>query len=370
MSKPEKTSETKSDWAKVGPCLYRYKGRTYYALVRHAGKQIRQSLETTDAALAKRRLTKFKSDLEKVDPEVARRSLDAHRLIYEKTISGAASTQTITRLSIRRLVEEWPKESPRELRKIKPTDIKVWLKQYEGLSASTYNHMITDARRFFESAMEDGVLPENPMERIKYRKIPKIVRLTPTTEQFEAIVSNLRSQSANGHGAQDTADTVELAGRLGLGQAELAGIQRQHINLEAGTIQIFRKKTTEAFTIPIYPAAREIIERRVKSMPEEPASPLLPHYNFIKALDGACTRLGLPHFEPRSLRRFFITTALRSGVDAPTVASWQGHRDGGALVLKTYGDEVRMDHSQRMAKLLAPKTHGDNITPFKAEAAA
>lgn len=200
MSKPEKTSGTKSDWAKVGPCLYRYKGRTYYALVRHAGKQIRQSLETTDAALAKRRLTKFKSDLEKVDPEVARRSLDAHRLIYEKTISGAASTQTITRLSIRRLVEEWPKESPRELRKIKPTDIKVWLKQYEGLSASTYNHMITDARRFFESAMEDGVLPENPMERIKYRKIPKIVRLTPTTEQFEAIVSNLRSQSANGHG--------------------------------------------------------------------------------------------------------------------------------------------------------------------------
>jgi integrase len=105
-------------------------------------------------------------------------------------------------------------------------------------------------------------------------------------------------------------------------------------------------------------------------MPEAPTSPLLPHYNFIRALDGACSRLGLPHFEPRSLRRYFITTALRSGVDAPTVASWQGHRDGGALVLKTYGDEVRMDHSQKMAKLLTPKPAGGNVLEFPKEATA
>jgi len=57
-------------------------------------------------------------------------------------------------------------------------------------------------------------------------------------------------------------------------------------------------------------------------------------------------------------------------VDAPTVASWQGHRDGGALVLKTYGDDVRMDHSQRMAKLLDTQPDGHNVVPFQAEALA
>ncbi len=36
--------EQKSDWAKVGPYLYRYKGVTYYALFKLVGKQIRRSL--------------------------------------------------------------------------------------------------------------------------------------------------------------------------------------------------------------------------------------------------------------------------------------------------------------------------------------
>jgi len=321
-------------------------------------------------ALARRKLAKFKSELDKLDPNVASLTLDQHRKDYEQTLSGAESTLTIAKLALRRLCEEWPKSAPREVRKIKPADLRLWLKKYETLSASTTNHMITTARRFFEAAVEGGTIAENPMAKVTYRKIPKLVRLTPTPEQFESIVADLRSQKSNGHGAQDTADTVELAGRLGLGQAELAGICRKHIDLDAGVIKLFRRKTTSAFSVPIYPLARDIIVRRLANLSDDPDTQLLPHYNFRKALEGVCQRLNLPKFEPRALRRFFITQALRAGVDAPTVASWQGHRDGGALVLRTYGDEVRMDHSQRMAKLLAPKPTGDNIAQFKAEAVA
>jgi integrase len=157
---------------------------------------------------------------------------------------------------------------------------------------------------------------------------------------------------------------------LGLGQAELSGIQRKHINLEDGEIVILRKKTQQGFTIPIYPEARAIIERRLEGMVDGPEERLLPYDNCKKGLAAACKRLGFPNFEPRSLRRYFITKALRAGVDVPTIARWQGHRDGGVLIMSVYGDIVRMDHSQKMAKLLAPKPAGDNITPFKAEAAA
>jgi len=364
------TQNQKQTWTKCGPCLYRYNGGSFYAVLRHRGKLIRRSLETEDMALARRKLAKFKSELDKLDPNVASLTLDQHRKDYEQTLMGAESTLTIAKLAIRRLCEEWPQSAPREIRKIKTGDLRLWLKQYETLSASTTNHMITTARRFFEAAVEAGTIAENPMGKLTYRKIPKLVRLTPTTEQFEAIVADLRSQKSNGHGAEDTADTVELAGRLGLGQAELAGIYRKHIELDAGIIKLFRRKTTSAFTIPIFPLAREIIVRRLANMSNDPETQLLPHYNFRKALEGACQRLNLPKFEPRALRRFHITQALRAGVDAPTVASWQGHRDGGALVLRTYGDEVRMDHSQRMAKLLAPPPAGDNIAPFKKEDAA
>jgi integrase len=70
------------------------------------------------------------------------------------------------------------------------------------------------------------------------------------------------------------------------------------------------------------------------------------------ALRGSCKRLGLPHFSPRSLRRMFIVRALEKGVDPRVVAQWQGHNDGGGLILRVYGAWIRQEHAQRMAKLL------------------
>jgi len=70
-----------------------------------------------------------------------------------------------------------------------------------------------------------------------------------------------------------------------------------------------------------------------------------------KALAGACRRLGYPAFSQRSLRRMFITRAIERGVDVKVIAEWQGHRDGGKLILDTYS-HVNRAHSQRMAQLM------------------
>jgi integrase len=283
--------------------------------------------------------------------------------LFESLITGKARTTEAEKLNVRKLVESWPKDAPVILSKIKQSHVLAWLKPYrETLSASSVNHLITTARRFFDLAVKDGVIDRSPAEGIKYAKLSKPMRSTPTDEQFRAIVADLRGQVWNGHGAQDSADFVELAGTLGLGQAELSGIRRQDIDLDAGVIQLFRRKTSQRFTIPIFPDARPIIERRLADMPLEPEARLLPQDNCKKGLAGACRRLGLPHFEPRSLRRFHITRCLRTGIDAPTVAAWQGHRDGGALVLKTYQAEVNMTHSLRMAAMLAPTP--DNVVPM------
>ena len=50
-------------------------------------------------------------------------------------------------------------------------------------------------------------------------------------------------------------------------------------------------------------------------------------------------------------RRCFITRAIEKGVDFKTIASWQGHRDGGVLIAKTYS-HLRNEHSDNMAKKL------------------
>ena len=47
----------------------------------------------------------------------------------------------------------------------------------------------------------------------------------------------------------------------------------------------------------------------------------------------------------------FITRCLELGIDVQTIARLQGHKDGGKLILDTYG-HVSDAHSQRMAQLL------------------
>ena len=47
----------------------------------------------------------------------------------------------------------------------------------------------------------------------------------------------------------------------------------------------------------------------------------------------------------------FITRAIELGVDVKVIAEWQGHRDGGKLILDTYSHVNRV-HSQRMAQLM------------------
>ena len=73
---PEKPAFQKTEV----PCLYRYSSNgVYYALVKHEGKQKRASLETTDKATAKRKLSDFQRDLGKVDSIL--RAIDSARTL-------------------------------------------------------------------------------------------------------------------------------------------------------------------------------------------------------------------------------------------------------------------------------------------------
>ncbi len=66
---------------------------------------------------------------------------------------------------------------------------------------------------------------------------------------------------------------------------------------------------------------------------------------------ASCLRLKSPRFSPRSLRRWLITRAIELGVDFKTIASWQGHQDGGVLIAKIQS-HLRNEHSDAMARKL------------------
>jgi integrase len=67
------------------------------------------------------------------------------------------------------------------------------------------------------------------------------------------------------------------------------------------------------------------------------------------SLSRAAETVGCPRITHHDLRHLFTTRCIESGVDIPTVSRWLGHKDGGALLMKTYG-HLRNHHSLNMAQ--------------------
>ena len=238
-------------------------------------------------------------------------------------------------------------------------------KSRNGFSASSRNAHVQILKEVFALALRDKMILESPAAHLKYIKREKPIRLTPTWEQFKAIVADVRAQVFNAD-AKDSADFLEFLGLAGLGQAEAGSLTRADVDLEAGRIITFRHKTVTGFAIPIFPQLRPLVERLCEGKANH--EKLFKIANAKHALTNACKRLGFPPFSQRSLRRMFITRAIERGVDVKVIAQWQGHRDGGKLILDTYS-HVRAEHSDRMAALMTDGEPDNVVSICRSDAA-
>jgi integrase len=335
---------------KVAPCLYRYAPTgLYYARLKVRGKEITHSLRTADRALANRKLAELKSVRQRLDPAAGKIALETLVQKYRVTIQHQKSkTRGNKMLVTQRVLDGWPTGHLTPITRIKPSDCDAWLAQYD-FGPSARNGHIAVLKALFLMAVRDRALTESPAEHLKNVKVAKPIRITPTLEQFRAIIASVRSQQFNGHGADDSADFLEFLGLAGLGQAEASALTRADVDFDAGRIITFRHKTTTGFAVPLYPQVRPLLEKICAGRTHNER--VFKPRDAKKALAAACRRLNFPAFSQRSLRRMFIVRALERGVDPKTVSEWQGHRDGGSLLLRTYS-HVRPVHSQRMAQLM------------------
>jgi len=253
---------------------------------------------------------------------------------------------------------------------IKPSQMLKFLAQFEGKAAATKNHVITVCRDLFRYAIDDRVIAVSPLAGIKYKRSKTgVKRLIPSWTEFEAIVASVRSVPTSDT-RDASADLIEFMGKAGLGQGECAGLRWQDINFQTGKIVIVRQKTGHEFSVPIFETVRPLLERMHSERKEpKPTDPVFKIKDPKKGLEAACKRLNLPKYSARALRRMFITRCLELGIDAQTIASWQGHRDGGQLILKVYA-RVSEEHTRRMASLMTAPQVAGNVIPISARAAA
>jgi integrase len=349
---------------KVGECLYRYSSNgVYYARFESGGKEIRRSLRTTDRASAQRALAWLKQEREQVDPTQGKLTLAELCDRYLQTVQHQ-KPKTIERktLIIRRVKSHWPSGKLTQIAKIKPSHVDLWISRYPFGPHSRNLHMAC-VKEIFEMAVRDGIISRSPAAHLRRVKPPKPIRATPSFEEFKAIVENIRSQKFNGHDAEESADFVEFLGLAGLGKAEAAALRQSDIDWERETITTFRHKTKSGFAIPIYPQLEPLLLRR-RRRDDAPNERVFAINNAKKAIANACRRLNLPQYSHLSFRRMFITRAIERGVDVKVIAEWQGHKDGGKLILDTYS-HVNRAHSHRMAQLMMDGLP-ENVVPTSA----
>jgi integrase len=352
--------------------LYRYNpSGQYFARVRFRGKLYRRKLDTADLALAKRKLRDFKNDLERTDATKGNTSFATVLDNYAETLTGAKSTLENKRAIVAKLKQTWFGIGSLPLRRVKPSQVSVWLsKHYGKKSASSHNQAMTVIRDALNMAVADKIIAESPAAGLKYRKPAKPIRTTPTFEQFKAIVDDIRNQRFSAD-AGESGDFVKFLGLAGLGQAEASSLTRADVDLDAGRFICHRRKTDTGFVVPIFPQLRQLMEKLCSG--KKPHERLFTVNGARKAVANSCKRLGfvrqLPdgrmvaQFTHRSLRRMFITRAIEKGIDVKVIAEWQGHRDGGKLILQTYS-HVRPEHSHLMAQRMTIE-QPENVIPLQ-----
>src|SRR5437762_8416499 len=286
-------------------CLYRYRPNgKYYARFVVNGKEVRRSLGTSDRALAKRKVLDLKQTAQRIDPAAERLTLAGLCERYLATVKHLRpKTVSQKKYIAERIKSEWLGGSDVLIRKVLPSHAQTFLCKYT-FGASSYNAYLAVLRAMFNLAVSDALIAESPIRDLKERRREKPIRPTPTWDQFQSIIANVREQKFNAD-AQDSADFLEFLGLAGLGQAEASSLTRGDTDFEKGRIITFRHKTKTGFAIPLYPQLRPLVQRLCRDL--KPSDKVFRLSDAKKALSGACRRLSLPAFSQRSLRRVFVT---------------------------------------------------------------
>ena len=93
------------------------------------------------------------------------------------------------------------------------------------------------------------------------------------------------------------------------------------------------------FAVTLIPARRSVKNARLNRWMQNYSESANARSLSIAPV-GTSVRIAFTHHD---LRHPFATRCIESGMDIPTVSRWLGHKDGGALAMKTYSHLRRED---------------------------
>ena len=287
------TTENPGAFEKVGPCLYRYTSSgIYYARIKRKGKEVRRSLGTDDRPTAERKLADLQREVDRTEAGAGRVTLASVCDRYLTTVQDQKEkTLKRKRYIAAKLKADFPGGADVPVGRVVPSQVSAWLASYK-FGVPSYNLFLEFIRGVFNLAVEDRLIGDSPVAKIKTKKRTKPIRRTPSFEEFRSVVADIRAQVYNAD-AQESGDFVEFIGLAGLGQAEVAALQWGDFKLGSDQAAAMRIKTGRGFALPIYPQLLPLLERMraARGGNPHPDEPVFRQKDARKALAGACKRL-------------------------------------------------------------------------------
>jgi integrase len=364
--------------------LLRHKSGRYYARAFAGGKEVWKSLKTSHFSVAEAKLAEFLKDHRErrknangeATPKMTFGQAAAiHLRNLDDNLTIKPRTRDYWREVLAALLKSWPRLNEIEVRKITQADCKKWATDYaKQASATRYNNTLSVLRHVLNVAIEAGVIYSNPAATVKRVTVRGKHISLPTTDNFNALIAEMRAgRSRDSQNCADLAEGLAFTGcRIGEGRE----IEWRDLDFNASELVVrgdpeTGTKNWELRRVPLIPDARALFERMRSERADEPLDTKVFRVRECqKALDRACKKVGIDRITHHDLRHLYATRCIESGVDIPTVSRWLGHKDGGALAMKTYG-HLRREHSIAQAQKVsfAPDvTKKADVIPFTATA--
>jgi integrase len=361
LVKPRKPTKT---WERTRlQNLIRHKSGRYYARAFAGGKEVWKSLKTSHFSVAEAKLAEFLKEHRQRrsngNGEVSAKltfgeAASVHLRNLDDNLSIKPRTRDYWREVLAALVKSWPGLNQTEIRKITRADCKKWASAYAKTASPTrYNNTVAVLRHVLSVAVEAGVVYSNAAAVVKRAAVRGKQISLPTMDRFNALIEEMRA----GH-SRDSENCADFALGLavtGMRKGEANALEWRDLDFEAGEIVVrgdadTGTKNWELRRVPLIPDARALFQRiRSERVGEPLNAKVFAVRECQKALDRACKKVGTDRFTHHDLRHLFATRCIESGVDIPTVSRWLGHKDGGALAMKTYG-HLRREHSIAQAQ--------------------
>ena len=213
-------------------------------------------------------------------------------------------------------------------------DILEYFKSRPGLSKRSQARVLSSFRSFFDWLVIEGLLKDNPCDRIDSPKLGRYLPDVLSVEEVSLIIDKVDTSSWQGK--RDKA-LLEILYGCGLRVSEAVGLKISGLYFEDGFVRIIGKGNKERI-VPLGEMAAEALRDYLEVRPH-PAEPAADDLVFLNRFGKSLSRVSMfkmiktcallagirKEISPHTFRHSFATHLIENGADLRVVQEMLGH---------------------------------------------